>query len=1044
MSVVGVSDNRNLFLETIKQWGRPVINEKEVNSDLNFFVTDADSTQMSVPDHLKKNFKPSQANSDVPVIQLFGCTREGHSVKANVFGFWPYFYCEAPPEGDAFGLKDVLIKNNQDATDVEVTEVFKKSLMHYRGNEKSRFFKIQSNSQSQGGLRRAIEKIGVQIDGLHRGTVPSQLYEARVPPELRFMIDRGLDGCTWIKASEGTFKVLSESSKTSRCQIEFNIMQEDLHPYPPDGPWMDIAPFRILSYDIECVKLNDKGFPVSHLDPVIQISSILQLQGKQDFEFKALFSLHKCAPIPDATVFWFSDEKEMLEAWRDFIVEVDPDILTGYNCVNFDMNYLITRADTLGSTKFGYLGRLKKFPSKIRNAQFQSRALGQHDYKDINIDGRIHLDVLDIVRREYKLKAYSLNYVSSHFLKEQKEDIQYSMISVLFKGSEENRQRIGVYCIKDSILPLRLISKLLLIVNQVEMGRVTGTPINYLLTRGQQIKVVSQILRKAQTLGYLIPTSESRGGGGDKYEGATVLEPQTGFYREPIVTLDFASLYPSIMMAHNLCYCTLIPVGDPIEQRLKPEEIETTPTGDRFVKKSVVEGVLPMIVRDLITARKKAKRQMAETDDEMTKRVLNGRQLALKISANSVYGFTGAASGGQLPCLEISTSITSYGRDMIDFTKARVESIFLKANGYQSDATVVYGDTDSVMINFHVDTVEAAMKLGTEAAERISKEFQDPIKLEFEKVFKPFLLMAKKRYAGLLWTQPENYDKIDYKGIETVRRDFCLLVQQLCDTVLKKILLDEDLEGAQEFTKNTIRDLLNKRVDMSLLVMSKSLSKENYTGKQGHVELAAKLKQRDPANAPAVGDRVHYVVVSGNKGQPQYDRCEDPVYVLENDLSVDVDHYLAHIQKPIERIFEGVLKEDDLKGLFQGDHVRVKSMSTGSMGGMAKFVKKVQRCLSCRAIVHGGGALCTHCKLNKQKEVIFLKAESLQAEEKQFNSLWVQCQRCQGSLHDDILCTSRDCPIFYRRIKIQKDLKQSQKHWELLTKSDGSWDMDES
>ena len=148
----------------------------------------------------------------------------------------------------------------------------------------------------------------------------------------------------------------------------------------------------------------------------------------------------------------------------------------------------------------------------------------------------------------------------------------------------------------------------------------------------------------------------------------------------------------------------------------------------------------------------------------------------MKISANSVYGFTGAQVG-KLPCLEISQSVTAFGRKMIEFTKNEVEQRYTVDNGYQFNAEVIYGDTDSVMVKFGVATVLEAMKLGQEAADFVSEKFVKPIKLEFEKVYHPYLLINKKRYAGLYFTRPEKHDKMDCKGIETVRRDNCPLVR---------------------------------------------------------------------------------------------------------------------------------------------------------------------------------------------------------------------------------------------------------------------------
>merc|ERR1719159_218909 len=202
---------------------------------------------------------------------------------------------------------------------------------------------------------------------------------------------------------------------------------------------------------------------------------------------------------------------------------------------------------------------------------------------EIDIDGRVIFDMLVVMQKEQKLSSYSLNAVSAEFLGEQKEDVHYSMIGELFKTSAETRRRLAIYCLKDAYLPILLLEKLLCLYNYVEMARVTGTPINFLLNRGQMIKVTSQLLRKARECGFVMPTTKSQPSE-DKYEGATVLDPLTGYYAKPIATLDFASLYPSIMMAHNLCYTTLLRPDQ--VKGMDPEQVTRAPTtGSVFVKR---------------------------------------------------------------------------------------------------------------------------------------------------------------------------------------------------------------------------------------------------------------------------------------------------------------------------------------------------------------------------------------------------------------------------------------------------------------------------
>ena len=308
------------------------------------------------------------------------------------------------------------------------------------------------------------------------------------------------------------------------------------------------------------------------------------------------------------------------------------------------------------------------------------------------------------------------------------------------------------------------------------MSRVSGLLTSFILTRGQQIKVLSQIYRKAKNENLIIPTKSTEFVSEENdevaYQGATVIEPQKGFYDTPIVTLDFASLYPSIMIAHNLCYSTLLTEE---QRKTMPEDFfEQSPTGDYFVKASVKNGILPTILKDLLAARSQVKKQLSNEKDPFSRAILDGRQLALKISANSVYGFTGATIG-KLPCIEISRSVTGYGRVMIEQIKKIVEDKYRVQNGYPFDSSVIYGDTDSIMINFGKISLEEAMKFGKEASIEVTKHFVSPIKLEFEKVYFPYLLISKKRYAGLFWTKLEKYDKIDMKGIEVSAFFFLVL-----------------------------------------------------------------------------------------------------------------------------------------------------------------------------------------------------------------------------------------------------------------------------
>jgi len=546
--------------------------------------------------------------------------------------------------------------------------------------------------------------------------------------------------------------------------------------------------------------------------------------------------------------------------------------------------------------------------------------------------------------------------------------------------------------------------------------------------------VTSQLLSKAREQGYVMPAQKSQGSD-DKYEGATVLDPLCGYYDKPIATLDFASLYPSIMMAHNLCYCTLVRPDQAV--CMDQAQLTRTPSGCFFVKNQQRKGLLPMILEELLAARKRAKKAMAEAEDPLTRSVLNGRQLALKISANSVYGFTGATVG-QLPCLEISSSVTAFGREMIEHTKNMVETEYTIEKGHKHNAQVIYGDTDSVMVKFGTDSIEEAMNLGQEAADMVSKTFIQPIKLEFEKIYCPYLLMNKKRYAGLYWTKPDRWDKLDAKGIETVRRDNCGLARLMVETCLKKVLIDKSISNATAYVQHMISELLQNKIDLSMLVITKSLGKganaEDYAVKQAHVELAERMRKRDPTTAPGSGDRVPYVIISGAKNMKAYEKSEDPLYALENNLTPDATYYIEHqLQQPLLRIF-GPILGDEKKAhsqLFSGAHTRKVHSVTPQGGALAKFATRGLRCMGCKAVIKSG-CLCVHCHNDKAAEVVVEKMQELRAKEEEHNRLWTQCQRCQGSMLQPVICSNSDCEIFYRRAKARKDVQDVQEHMQRL------------
>src|SRR5210317_1077162 len=469
-------------------------------------------------------------------------------------------------------------------------------------------------------------------------------------------------------------------------------------------------------------------------------------------------------------------------------------------------------------------------------------------------------------------------------------------------------REVAEYCIKDTLLPHRLMKKLCTLLNMVEMAKATWVPANFLVERGQQIKVFSQLTKKARELGFMVPTIRYGAIPEEPYEGATVLEAQKGAYYTPITALDFEALYPSIMMAHNLCYSTLI-MDPKYENKEKYPNLEIETFGQfKFVQN--VPSLVPSILTELKQFRKQAKKDMAKSSGPL-KEMYNGKQLAYKISMNSVYGFTGA-SKGMLPCVPIASTTTMKGRMMIEDTKNYVEK-------HYPGAKVRYGDTDSVMVEFDVgerkgeDAIKYSWELGERAAEECTKLFKKPNNLELEKVYCPYFLYSKKRYAAKLWTQGKdgnmNMDYIDVKGLQLVRRDNTPHVREVCKELLDVVLTSSDPGPPKELAKERAIALLSGDVPNEKLVLSQSLSdtykvagknvsvtsSESVNINQSHVQVVTKMRQRKPGSEPQSGDRVPYLLTKTQDPKAKaYEKAEDPKYVEEHGVPVDYHYYFLN------------------------------------------------------------------------------------------------------------------------------------------------------
>jgi DNA polymerase delta subunit 1 len=830
------------------------------------------------------------------LISIFGKTEDGKSVCVTT-SFDPYFFVKLPRGTTQQDVKILFNELNRlrenCVTSYSLTK--QKDVWGFQNNEEFNYMHLNFKTLE---ARRRINSLFMYNNDFKKYHV----YESNLDPVLRLMHRTGIQSTGWLDSG-------SDCVRSHLAKVDIDLWCNDwttLKPVARD----DIAPFVVASVDIECNSSTGK-FPDADIpgDACFQIAVSLCTFGN-DEPYEKVCLCYKKTEGPG--VVSFDTEREMLLAFKDYLHDKDIDIITGWNIFGFDLEYIYKRAAMTGcGTGFYQMGKLHDTESHLLQKKLSSSALGDNFLKLLPMPGRFIFDLFHEVKKGYKLDSYKLNEVSKLYLGDQKIDMSPKEMFARYK--EEDPVKLGEvaeYCIKDTLLPHRLTKKLCTLLNLLEMAKATWVPLCFLVERGQQIKVFSQLTKKARELGYMVPTIKYGSIPEEPYEGATVLEAQKGAYYTPITALDFEALYPSIMTAHNLCYSTLV-MDERRYGNVPGVEYETFSVGDRTYKFAQnVPSLLPSILIELKQFRKKAKKDMAAATGAM-KEVYNGKQLAYKVSMNSVYGFTGAGKG-ILPCVPIASTTTCKGRMMIEDTKNYVEKNF-------PGAKVRYGDTDSVMVEFDVgdrtgeEAVKYSWEIGERAAEECSALFKKPNNLELEKVYWPYFLYSKKRYAAKLWTKGKDdqmhMDYIDIKGLQVVRRDNTPHVREVCKELLDVVLTSNDTGPPKELAQKRANELLSGQVSNDKLVLSQSLADSYKVGgnavsitspqssqiNQAHVQVVNKMRERKPGSEPQSGDRVPYLLVNtGNPRAKAFEKSEDPKYVEENNIPVDYHYYFVN------------------------------------------------------------------------------------------------------------------------------------------------------
>jgi DNA polymerase elongation subunit (family B) len=515
-----------------------------------------------------------------------------------------------------------------------------------------------------------------------------------------------------------------EDNKISTIENEYIVKWDSLKPIPPEESKGWSTNPRILAFDIESYSNNHKTFPNKYytLHVAYMLSAIYQRIGDKSSRQRYVILYGDCDEIYEddgqtkfAKIIKVNSEKELCDEFAKLVRELDPEIVTGYNIIGFDYDYLHARLENKGH-KWEQMGRIENQLPVLSSKMWKSGAYGYNKLNILKMEGRISVDLLPLIKRDYKLDKYDLGFVSNFFLGRTKHDVKASEMFEIYENlksaktpeeyekAKERMTKVTKYCIQDSELVVDLIDKLNTWISLVEMSNVVGVTIMDLFTRGQQIRCISQFYDLAANLGYIM---DKRDMDRVSFAGGFVYEPIPGLY-ENVICLDFSSLYPSIIRAYNICHSTLVPPeldsiipdkicniiefdqeeedlvnndesdeeDEPPKRKTKPNNVEIKHYRYKFVKRDVRVGILPQLVEKLVNERKAVRRQLEGVKDEdgkwitppekdpVVKTILDRRQLALKVSANSMFGFLGA-QGGKLPLIEGARCITAKGRELI-------------------------------------------------------------------------------------------------------------------------------------------------------------------------------------------------------------------------------------------------------------------------------------------------------------------------------------------------------------------------------------------
>lgn len=690
------------------------------------------------------------------------------------------------------------------------------------------------------------EKRGARVTVTYPYTVPDfrsrcgrfcEVAAADIPFGQRFMYDRDVGGCARVEG-----RLVEEGPVKDLYATELVIEAERL------GPCEEFHPaLKYLSFDIE-TSIRD-----GHI--ICLCCAVRDADG----------DLHEKR--------FSGTEKEIVDGFVRFIIRTDPDVITGYNIDNFDIPKLNERIKRGGLP-----------PLRIGRDRSEVRAAGDRFWR---ATGRLIADAWWNARKRFRPKKETLQHLSELLLGDKKLDVDRLRMEEEWAA---NPERVLEYCYKDAELALRILEKTGVVTSGMDLATVARLPLDDVVNGRTSTLIDSILIRESDRNSIAVPLSRHEYGG-QPIEGGYVHAIQPRLYHW-VCVLDYKAMYPSVIIANNLCFTTLSPEG----------VVEAPETGLRFLSPERRKGILPGILQRLMKERDEAKRRKKEAagaGNAEQADYYDGLQDAIKILMNSFYGVF-ASSFYRFTDKKIGASITAFARHNI---KGVIEA--LEARGISA----LYSDTDSVFFQSPFwDREEEigrdeVLRLTVGKGKEVAADFSHGATvLDFQRVFEPFFSHGKKkRYVGrTVWPN----DEVVVRGYETRRTDTFDLMSDALNSVFERIL-SNDTEGAVEVSRRFVAETKKGHVgDVSRLVISRSFrggDEGAYANPESQPQYRVAMMLKEMHREVIPGMKVSWIVTDGRK-QPQEVRPFIDGVPFEG--APDWDYYARRIAEAVARVTE--------------------------------------------------------------------------------------------------------------------------------------------